>query len=867
MSIHLMRRVSMFLICLFVLERPNGALSAQDPKKPSQMRIGRDRDAESEGTLPKYSEMVLPSAEEFLRSKPFDWLVLKNQEVLVAEPIAPRPDTLVILNSEYERYLKGRAGMVDGEERLKEKRLRFLKLPLTLIDPGVDQDPDYVIEAKFIQRIEYFEDLVLRRANELIGEEKISLAYDLLLLVDRRHRENNIRLKEAYENQKQEEAAAKGEEERIRFSVPEVVPLRLSKTWPKFDETYHKLLLKDAELRAKQGDHESALRLLENLWDRNPTYPELSETLGRVVDRLMGDLVEQSDFRQARHFLGRLASRDAQHPIALKWKSNLLNRATQTIADAKAASAQGEAASGSRLIELAARIWPDAPGLKDTHRELIDRYQSVRLGVLRLPGDPTTYPFDPPAESAAKAMTHHLLFEPFRVDERGVRYRSSVFESWEPADLGRQVQFTLRPKRADWEARPTITAGDILAEFARRIDPIQSTYDERLAGAIERVTVQSPSQFTIHFRRLPLRLEALVQFAVQLGDESMALNSDLSPDAIPTAGRQRFYEDHRDDKQVSFRRARLQPVTSKSRNIDEIELVRYDSWEHTLQGLLRGEVVGIPQVGLRDLKSLQNDTRFFVVPYALPVSHFILFHPHSAPARDGQFRRALSISLPREELLKQTVLSDVNEPHARLTATPFPTKSYGYNRLLTEPTYDPQRAAALALTAKKQLGGKLPVLRMACPPDPVARSAAGTMIEHWRRVGITVELNSDSFDSPDNEWDLVYCTRRIIEPVTELWPLLSMKPDASVESLKPMPERVRRQLLELERTTDWPTATKLLFRIETELLVEARFIPLWEVDEFFVTRRHLLGLPSPLMHSFHDAERWKLQSWYPQEAP
>jgi hypothetical protein len=149
----------------------------------------------------------------------------------------------------------------------------------------------------------------------------------------------------------------------------------------------------------------------------------------------------------------------------------------------------------------------------------------------------------------------------------------------------------------------------------------------------------------------------------------------------------------------------------------------------------------------------------------------------------------------------------------------------------------------------------------------MVRAAATEMIEHWRRVGIVVQLNDDSLDSADNQWDLVYCTTKVIEPLTEIWPLLTMKADASVESLRPLPERVRRQLLELERTSDWPSATKRLHRIETELLLETRFIPLWEVDEFFVTRRHLIGLPPSLMHSFHDVERWKLQSWYPQDNP
>jgi ABC-type transport system substrate-binding protein len=264
---------------------------------------------------------------------------------------------------------------------------------------------------------------------------------------------------------------------------------------------------------------------------------------------------------------------------------------------------------------------------------------------------------------------------------------------------------------------------------------------------------------------------------------------------------------------------------------------------------------------------VQDDNRFLVLPYALPVSHFILFHPESAPVKDGQLRRALSLAIPRDEFLNQMVARGVNESNVRATATPFPTTSYGHNRLLIEPAYDPQRAATLALTAKKQLGGQLPELRLVCPPDPAVREMATTMIEHWRRVGIQVRLIDDSADSSEGEWDMVYRTTSIVEPLTELWPMLALRPEANVESLRPLPERVRRQLLDLERSNDWTTATKLLRRIESELLIESRFIPLWELDDFFLTRRHLVGLPTRLMHPFQDVERWTLQSWYSQEAP
>lgn len=870
-----------FLVAVCLMSRlfcPQALSAADDPKKPptdepkkpaTAIKVGQNRETEAEGELPKYADLQLPSAEELLRTKPFDWIALKNLEAIVVEPVGPRPDTLIKLNSDYERYLQGTAGRSEGQERLKELRLQFRRLEITLFEPGEGQDPDYLVETKLIQKIDYFEDLILRRANLLIDEGKISLAYDLLMLVDRRNRENNVRMTEAYETRKKEEAAARSDEEKYRFKVPELFPLQLLKAWPKFDETYQRLLYTDAQQHAAKGQLEPAMRLFINLWEHNSSYPDLSEGLGRVIDRMVVDLTENGDFRQARHFLARLASLDAQHPIFLKWKSELTNRTTSLMEQARSESIEGHGDEGTRLIELAARVWPETPGLKEAHRELIDRYQSLRLGVLRLADEPTKYPFELPSDTDAVSLTALPLFEPAKFDERGVRYRSSIFDAWEPTDLGRQVQFTVRLKRSDWEARPLMTSTDILDELSRRIDPLHPAYDERLAGIVERLTVQSPSQFTIHFRRLPLRLEAFLDFPVSLSNESISLNSEIPPGAIAMAGRERFYKHEQNERQINYRRVRPQPSAAKLRHVDEVVHVRYDSWERALQGLLRGEVMGITRVGLNDLKQMQDDNRFLVVPFSLPLSHFLLFNPRTVALRDGQFRRALSLALDREQLIQNTILKGIREPLVRPVSSPFPTSSYGHNRLLAEPMLDPQRAAVLSLTAKKQMGGELPVLRLSCPPDPAIQDAATLMIEAWRRVGIAVRLIDNSTGSADqaDDWDMVYRVSRIVEPLTEFWPLLTLQPDATVESLKPLPERMRRQLLELDRSIDWTSATKLIHRIETELLIEARYIPLWEEDEFFVSRRQLVGLPPKLMNAFHDVERWTLQSWYPTETP
>ena len=579
---------------------------------------------------PKYNEMVLPSGEDLLRGKPFDWIVLRTEDVLVVEPTSPRPDPVGRLTLRHKqaevvylrtlKYRPARTAEADqllqrdrgadadkvraaveeplaaARNRMQDSNTALQKLAVTLLDDSVD--PDYVLDTRFIQRIVHYEDFVLRRVEQLIVEGRVSLAYDLMLLVGRRHRDNNARIREELEDdeativsniavlttRRQElrderealrklpvskrTAGAKKREsdidnsiesftkeskeweedlvairKKLRFARPKDFPKPdplqkddiLFPSWPKFDETYVKLILKDAEQQAARNDLDGAWRLLEEIWKPGGVVIGLSAQMGSVVDRLVGPLVERQDYRQARHYLNRLAALEPEQVTVQKWRGTLIGQANTALGEARAAASRGEASAAVQSIERAARLWPEAPGLKEAHRELTDRHQSVRVGVLRVANTAASGPFPTAAEERARLLMTQTLFEPTRIAEQGVRYRSSYFEAWEPADLGREIKFTLKLRRADWESRGLVTSADVQSELAARLDPHRPSFDERLAGFVAGISVQSPSEFTVRFHRLPLRLESLWQFPVGVQRESLSLNEDLLPSDLPDA--------------------------------------------------------------------------------------------------------------------------------------------------------------------------------------------------------------------------------------------------------------------------------------------------------------------------------------------
>jgi len=105
------------------------------------------------------------------------------------------------------------------------------------------------------------------------------------------------------------------------------------------------------------------------------------------------------------------------------------------------------------------------------------------------------------------------------------------------------------------------------------------------------------------------------------------------------------------------------------------------------------------------------------------------------------------------------------------------------------------------------------------------------------------------------------------EPLTELWPFLTMQPSARIADLEHLPDWLRQELITLDTANDWRSAIEQLRRLHRLLWAEVQLIPLWEVDEFSVYRRHIEGYKSDGVHPYQNIDRWTVEAWIPPEAP
>ena len=841
--------------------------------------------------LPKLTDMQLPTAEELFRAddsngRAFDWIVLKapldaDRTVLVVSPLEVRPDTLKAMA---ETYAKVEASKPKNEEERNERTMRLTNLKqLTVRLPG-NAVAEYTLPISQIDHIILFEELMLRRADELLREGDIRKSYELLLRVEK-----------------------------------EIPSWELSK--PRFET----LLLVESGVRASAGDHYAALALLDELAVRNINHPELRPHYGEIVTSMIETAIADENFDKARYLISRIEEVFPRHESAVTWQGRMEKMADGLLTEAKQQTNQRKFAAAADLAWKAEAIWPSSGNARAFFTQAVARHQVLRVAVDKSESSKIVYPSPRESDKRSLELIEVPLFEPTSADEL-TYFRSSFFEIWEPTDLGREVVFTLRETRPTWQSQPLLTANQIADAMGRRMDPASPLFNSRLASFVREVSVLSPSEMKIRFSRVPLSIESLLRFpivaaasdsdangsdATAMPDETVEASTEpASSDASEYRGADassplaqgltllstRFELAQSDDAQTSFIRKQPEPdgLDPSKYHVAEISERRFTERDEMLKSVIRGEVDFLPYLLPWEVDAFKSAPAFEVRQYALPMTHVITFNPLSEQITGAQMRRALSFAVNREAILKSIVLRDQAMSYGRLSSAPWHLNSYATNPSEKPPEFNLRLAYALRYAAERQLqlaelakleteakakakeaGSKfeseefrkvtnvdyikLPGLRMVVDPDPTALEAAERMAVYWKKIGFEIELiPGDQEGTPLQEegWDLCYRRIRMEEPLLELWPLLTNDSTFDMTRLKLFPDWMRQELVNLDYSSSFVDAQDRLFTIHRHMAAEAFIIPLWEVDEFAVWRKSILGVPERPMTPYQNVERW-----------
>lgn len=831
----------LLLVCLAVVCGRPARVHAQ-PDKPSTDQAAPqdetqqptpDPATEEETTeLKNIDAMELPSFQRLMQGPAVDWILLTTKKVLEVEPLYPRPGTIDDLKSQITKLMR-KAGDPPETEVAKRKRLAKYNLPVTLLE---GEEREFRLHIDFIKEIVYYEDLMLRRVDQLLDDRDVRRAYELLTALDQRQE-----------------------------NWPGVIPRR------------DRLAFTEAQVKLAAGQPEEALALLESLHERNGVYPGLDGQFGTIFDRLMSDALSRDDPRQARFFLKRLQRRLPSHKMVAAWTGKLQQATRELLSQAAAAERAGQNEAALDLVEQAARTWPDLPEVLPVYNRLASRHQRLRVGVVDLPhaaSDPDSAVLTR-AELRRRQLTETPLFRASRFDDKIARYESRVFQEWTPTELGHRVLFHLRQSGRSADSLPSLTAAGLSETFAERLDSAGQRYDARFAAIVSGLEVGGPFELTVQFHQPPLRPEALFAFpyrrAAAFSTSASASSGADSADEQAAADSFPFrMQPFAREGRALFRRSIAESERSVDRHVSEIVEIRYASHDRAIQGLLRGEVSLLPSVPPYTVKSFSARNEFFTQRYGMPVTHLLQFHPRQLPARSRALRRALIYALDRQQLLNEVFLHDSAETLGRLTTAPWATTLYGYNRFIKPHPFDPALGYSLARNAEKELGQKISPLRVWAADTPELREAAGKIVAAWRKIGVPADLISGQSGATmpslaSDDWDVAYRAEVMAEPLIELWPFLALTASTETAALSYLPTWLRHDLLELDRVGDWRTAEQLLNKLHRQFWAEVHLIPLWEIDDHFVVRKHIRNVPDRPLWPYQAIERWKVEPWYSRD--
>ncbi len=823
---------SCLVLMLFISGLPlvSAQNEAKSDKKADSTKKSTDGDTdkeEKEPPLPKIEDMQIPSVEDLLKKPPVDWIVLENDSVLVVEPVYPRPDTLGQLDAslkESYNWPKPKSKAEIDEQR--EMRAAFNFIQLTLIEES--ENPEYRIQRKNVKQIIHHEDQMLKRIDELLKSNQLRTAFEMLLILDRKHRD-----------------------------------------WPGFDQRQKQLLFLEAKDKQKSKQYEIALGFIEDLHGRSPDFPGLNKLAGEIIDTVITQSVKEGLFRKAHFYLSRLVKMFPKQQIATKWKDTFLKQSDTILAKANQEASQNQYQQAIHLVTQAAVVWPANPKLRDLIQRYHNRYPVINVGVMETALDSTPYFLDRNSTRRHRNLTQIPLFEVSGVDQTP-QYQSRFFEQWDPTDLGRRADFILRQSYATWESHPILMAADISQFIRTKITPGNSEYDERFDSYVDSVTTTGPFSFSVYFDRVPLRTEWLMAMPItasplweKVSNTSESSPPPLKPEVLVSS---RFIVDQHNQNKVQYVRAMPEPSDLRTYNVAQINEIQYPNFEKSFQALLQGEVSVLPFLPAKLVSFFQEQEAFNVVQSAIPLTHVLQFNPESNPLKIVELRRALAYAIDRKKILTETLLHESKLLNGRLVTAPYYTGLQAYNQQVPQREYNYPLSVALAVASQKKLGGKFPTLRMLCDPLPEAQEAAQELIKAWSRIGITVTLipNTASEAKKKNlQWDIVYRTASITEPAMELWPFLTVGQGAQIESLKIFPDWMRQKLIELDEATDWETATALLKKLQQQLYSMAHIIPLWEIDQFHVFRTNIKGYADRPLNFYDNVEQWIISPTYP----
>jgi ABC-type transport system substrate-binding protein len=690
-------------------------------------------------------------------------------------------------------------------------------------------DKEYTVLWRSIAKLELFEELILKKANELSADGRFDDAYDYFVF--------------------------------LKTNKPNL---------PGLDKAFEAYLYEEARACHRNGQDDAALALLRELHDHNPRRQGLDKTLGGITDKLVDLYVKEQNYPAARVLLRNLAADYFEHPVVVQWRERLTRQAEPLLAKANSAADSGQWAKAAELTRQVAAIWPELPGARELALIVHRKYPRAVVGVGTIAADIVPNSLDDWTARRTSRLLFRTLTEFAGASTEGGKYDCPVGEV-STAALGTRLAIQLKPGIGWAKGSATLTNSDVARRLLAMADPNNSAYRIDWADLMMAVSTRGVYNLEVELRRPHVRPEAMLQ--IVLTPHGASAKAGESP---PINGP--FVVQSRSPQETVFA-ANLQYFAAEAGQPKEIVERRYPSIAKAIAALKRGEIHVLDRVNPWNLAALRADSHLVVQSYALPLVHCLIPNLHRPLTADRTFRRALAYGIYRQAILQQ-MLGGVDVPGCVVTSSPFPLgidasdpMGYASDDSIEPRPYEPRLTIALAnvtlknyIDAHKSEGKKikkLPTLILAYPPDEIAAAACASIQKQLKMVQITVELRALDGLTPTripDDVDLLYAELPMWEPLVDARRVLGEGGISGGCS-----SYMTLALRQLDEAVDWKQVRDCLHTVHRIAYDDMAILPLWQLVEYFACHESLRGVAARPVSLYQNVEQWRAPFQYPAE--
>jgi len=530
-----------------------------------------------------------------------------------------------------------------------------------------NRQDEYEVAWRAIENIEFFEDRVLREAEDIVRRgAELSLAGNLAEALQQ--------LDEAYDY--------------YQFL------LRFYPGTARLQESLQAYLYTNAGALFKRQRAPEALAILEELYRQNKDYQHqggpqtVRLAMERVGDQAIKGYVDAGNFSGARLLVERLAKDygGAFPPVAAsRSRLDAMAKAKRDEASAHFAARRfREAHEASREM---LKIWPRVEGGRELVLEIARQYPLVVVGTAQpaLSFDGTSLD-DPPARRCGSLM-YRTLIEYVERGSEGGAYASPWGTVQQSADRSELI-FELRPQQG-----LSFTGYDLSRELLAMADPNSPAYRPSWAKLAAEVKVENVRRVRVKLRQPHVLAQALLQ--VRLGDQG------------PNGVRYRVAEQSQGETRFEPAAGGAAPGEPSPVIVERF----YAEPRKAIEDLRKGKIDAIDRLLPSDALRLRNDESLHVAAYAFPSIHVLAPNRENPFLANRVFRRALVYGINREVILQKGLLDGAKVEGMRVLSAPLPAgvtsddpAAYAYDEAIGPLPYDPVMSAILLRLAEQQLG-------------------------------------------------------------------------------------------------------------------------------------------------------------------